>query len=101
MQGRQAATHKDEYEKPGNASRMPQMREEHGSDSVATLVRGMHELEQRVKQLGPLGPGAIFGLMFFASLPVPGIYKVRILSRRAFCIHKMPYIDTKGLGFRI
>jgi hypothetical protein len=97
MHGRQAAMYKDAYEQPGNAPRTPQVREEHGSDSVATLVRGMHELEQRVKQLGPLGPGAIFGLMFFASLPVPGIYKVHSPSRGMFCTHKMPYIHTKGL----
>ena len=81
----QAAMHKDEHQQPGNAPRMPQMREEHGSDSVAALVRGMHELEQRVKKLGLLGPVAIFGLMFFASLPVPGIYKVHSLSRGVFC----------------
>jgi len=101
MHGRQAAMHKGEYEKAGNAPRMAQVREEHGSDSVATLVRGMHELEHRVKQLGPLGPGAIFGLMFFASLPVPGIYKVHSLSRGVvFCTHKMPYIHTQGLGLK-
>ena len=53
--------------------------EQHGGDSVGKLVRSVRLLEENVKAMGSLGPIAIFGLMFLASLPVPGIYKVCIL----------------------
>jgi len=50
--------------------------EQHGGDSVGRLVRSVRLLEAHVKALGPI---AVAGLMFLASLPVPGLYKVCIL----------------------